>query len=148
MSQSQTRAGAQPVVSRQRTVTVSGFESPSTRGRGYDGSHAAETVDYIALEPGAWTGALPASAGLTPNAVTHNWYNIAFGGSYASPVFLAGMQTEDGRDPAGIRYQSLGATSVSVIIEEEASKDREIGHTTEVLGYVVFDAPGSLVTQP
>jgi hypothetical protein len=80
--------------------------------------------------------------------VTHNWYNIDFEGSYASPVLLAGMQTQDGGDPAGIRYRSLGTSSVSVKIEEETSADSEIGHTTEVVGYVVFDTGGLLVVQP
>ncbi len=144
LSQSQTRDGGQPVVTRQRSATTAGFEVRLQEEDGNDGTHVVESIGYVAIEAGERSGGLAFSAARTPDAVTHAWYGLGFGGSYANPVFLAGMQTQDGGDPAGIRYRSLGATSVEVMIEEETSGDNEVAHTTEVVGYVVFDGPGSL----
>jgi hypothetical protein len=56
LSQSQTRTGAQPVVSRQRSASASGFEVRLQEEEGNDGGHAMETVGYIAIEAGAHRG--------------------------------------------------------------------------------------------
>jgi len=48
------------------------------------------------------------------------------------------MQTTDGTDTAALRWQSRDLFGVEVKAEEERSLDSETGHTTEVVGYVVF----------
>jgi hypothetical protein len=47
-----------------------------------------------------------------------------------------------------LRHRYLDAISVEIKVEEEQSGDTETNHTTEVVGYVVFDAPGVLVVEP
>jgi hypothetical protein len=49
-SQSQTYNGAQPVVTRQRGVQTDGFRVRLQEEQGSDGSHANETIGYLAIE--------------------------------------------------------------------------------------------------
>ena len=55
------------------------------------------------------------------------------------PVFLADMQTTDGWDTANLRWQNKDFYAIDVKIAEERSRDSETYHTTEVVGYMVFD---------
>jgi hypothetical protein len=48
------------------------------------------------------------------------------------------MQTAGGKDTANVRWQNKTDYSVEVQIDEEQSKNTETGHTTEVVGYMVF----------
>ena len=72
-------------------------------------------------------------------SVKHNFYTIQSAQNFMStPMFIADMQTGDGMNTANIRWQNKDAYAVEVCIDEEQSKDREIKHTTEVVGYMVF----------
>ena len=44
----------------------------------------------------------------------------------------------NGKDAAGIRWQSKDRNSVDIQIAEEQSEDDETDHTIEVVGYMVF----------
>ena len=146
LSQAQTRADAAAVVTRQRSASVSGFEVRLQEEEAADQVHGLETVGFVAIEPGVgMTAGVPFEAATTPDAVTHAWYALGFAQGYGDSVFLAGVQTFDGGDTVGLRYRNLGPTSVEVFLEEEKSKDTETAHTSEVVGYLVFDRPGSLV---
>ena len=146
LTQVQTYDDPAAVVTRQRSATATAFEVRVQEEEANDPVHAIETVGYIAIETGAgMTGGVAFEAATTPDAVTHAWFDLAFLQSYGDPVFVAGLQTTDGGDTAGLRYRNLASTSAEVRVEEEASRDAEVGHTTEVLGYLVFDHPGSLV---
>ena len=58
------------------------------------------------------------------------------------PVFFPDFQTTDGSDTASLRVQGRNFSNVQVKIEEEQSMDTETGHTTEVVGYMVFEESG------
>ena len=54
------------------------------------------------------------------------------------------MQTFGGSDTATLRSKSRSATSFSVFVEEESSRDGERGHATEDVGYAaLYDNPFS-----
>jgi hypothetical protein len=145
LTQAQTFFGSAAVVTRQRDTHVGGFQVKVQEEEGNDGSHDLETVGYIAIAPGAGTiGDMAYEVQLTPDAVTHDWYTIDFKQSYSEPIFLAGMQSYDGGNTAAVRYKALGADQSQVFVEEEQSADSEIWHTTETIGYAVFDHAGSL----
>jgi len=55
-----------------------------------------------------------------------------------TPAFFASMQTTDGGNTAGVRYKKLNGQSVTVYIQEEQSKDKEVDHTNEVVGYLAI----------
>lgn len=110
-----------------------------------EGWHATETVGYVAVQSGSGSNDGQAyEVNTTANTVTHDWHTISFDQSYDTLLFLASMQTVDGWQPAGIRYRNLTSDSVEVFIEEDQSKDDEMGHASEVVGYAVFNGSGTI----
>jgi nitrite reductase/ring-hydroxylating ferredoxin subunit len=146
LSQVVTTNDARAVVTRQPQVSASGF-SVYVQGEEANTAHGSETVAWVALGGGVGaTGSLFYEAGMTADAVTESWYGVDFGQSYGgSPVVLGSMQRDDGDNPAGLRFQSLSSGGVEVKVEEEQSGDVEVVHTTEPVGYVVFE-PGLLTS--
>ncbi len=140
VAQAVTRNGGQAITRRVRNVTTTGFQVRVQEEEGNDGTHNAETIHWIAIEPGnSNAGGVPVAVGRTANTVTQNFFTINFGGStVVNPVFIADMQTFDGSDPAALRHQSLTSTSVQVKVEEEQSGDTEVAHTTEVIGWIAI----------
>jgi len=81
--------------------------------------------------------------------VTSDWSTINFSKKYSSPIqFTASMQTYNVRDSAHLRYQSLGTQSVKVKVEEDASKDGEVIHEMEDVGWMIFAGSGSIRAYP
>lgn len=136
---------ASAVTTRQRNVNVSSFEAQLEEEEGSDATHASETVYWVAFDQGANAEGLISEAGLTGDEVEEFFHTISFTQSYsASPVFFASMQSTDGGDTATLRYNNLSGASADVLVEEEKSANDEVGHTTETVGYLVFNAAGQI----
>jgi hypothetical protein len=103
--------------------------------------HAMETISYIAWEPSSGTlDGLAFEINRTADVVRHAFHTISFDQQFMNiPMFFADMQTTGGRDTANVRWQNNDAFGVDVQIDEEQSRDKEINHTTEVVGYMVFE---------
>ncbi|GAB6194012.1 PKD domain-containing protein [Desulfocastanea catecholica] len=103
-------------------------------------AHGDETVGYIAWEPGTGEiGNMLYEAGNTADSVTHDWTDLTFDTEFpALPHFIAGMQTYDSSETAAVRSNNMSQAATQIKIEEEQSKDAEIEHTTEVVGYLVI----------
>lgn len=103
-------------------------------------SHVAETVGYIAWEPSQGTfDNMIYEAGVTTNSIGDAWKEITFKTVFPDlPLFIAGMQTTDGSDTAAVRTQNISQSKTQIKIEEEKSKDTELGHTSEVVGYLLL----------
>ena len=140
------------VVMRLKNITTTGFDYRIQEQESNDKQHAPETAGYIAWEPSAGSmDGFMFEIGRTSNSVTHQFQSLPFDVPFTGPpVFLAGMQTTDGSDTAAVRWQGKQATGVEVKVEEEQSRDTETNHTTEVIGYVVFEAENATQddTQP
>ncbi len=139
LTQVVTRNGEEAVVTRIRNVSTSSFEIMLQEEEGNDGTHAVETVHYIAVSPGS--GQIDGKdfvAGKTSNSVTDNWYTINFGQSLNSAVVLANMNTGNDDDPCALRYKNPGSSSIEIKVEEEQSEDSEVQHASEVVGYLVI----------
>jgi hypothetical protein len=104
--------------------------------------HLSEEAGYIAWEPSAGSlDGLVFEIGRTSDTIMHAFQPLTFYESFMQPpVFLAGMQTTDGGDTAAVRWQNKQASKIEVKVEEEQSRDFETYHTTEVVGYMVFEA--------
>lgn len=146
-----------PVVLAQKHVTVSQDSEPASSIRlrnvdsdGFDlqlkeqesnsNSIAGSDVHFLAITKG--TGSIndiSIRAGATGNSVTHDWNTVNFSELYDNPNFLANIQTNDGGDTSALRYRSLTNASVQVRVEEETSRDSETNHTSEVVGWAVFE---------
>jgi len=58
------------------------------------------------------------------------------------------MQTTNGGDTATLRYRELTGGKVSVYVEEETSRDTEVDHAPEDVGYMVLWHPSKPVVIP
>ena len=133
------------VVVRLKNITTTGFYYRIQEQESNAKNHTTETAGYIAWEPsvGSMEG-FRFEVGRTSDSVTQQFQSVPFDVSLAAPpVFLAAMQTTDGGDTAAVRWQNKQAGGIEVKVEEEQSKDTETRHTTEVVGYMVFEADNS-----
>lgn len=145
LSQASSFLGGDTIVTRQRNATSTGFQVKvqEEEARGW---HVGEDVSWIAVDAG--TGSLGDNlyeVFQTSNSVTHRDRAISFSSDFtSSPVFIAGMQTTDGGDTAGIRHKNLSALGATIWVDEERSRDSETRHTTEVVGVFAMEA-GNIV---
>ena len=131
---------ATPGTVRLNNVTTSSFDLKIQSEEAKGKSHGDEIVSYIAVETGMYEGGGLLEADTTGISINHNWFNIQFNGSYSStPSFFASFQTQKGGDTADLRIRNLTNSSVDAKVHEEQSKDSEINHVNEKLGYILFD---------
>jgi hypothetical protein len=72
--------------------------------------------------------------------VNSTFYTLSFAQNYSlPPVFVADMQTMSGTDTANLRWQTKQAKTVTVMVTEESSRNKETAHNKEVVGYLVID---------
>jgi hypothetical protein len=139
LTKSQTINETDPIATRVQNVTQGSFDVRIQEEEA-GGTHGSETVGYIALQP--TTGRLNGKAfevQRTSRVVTDSWYRIDFQQQYDSPKFITDIQTYYGTDPANLRYRNLTGTGVDIKVEEEQSRDTETAHTSETVGYTVFE---------
>ncbi len=129
---------------RMRNITTEGFEMRLREEEISSGAHAHEKVSWMAIEPGALTDTTKLQGFLMTNfnstAKTLN-FSPAFSGTV--PAFISAIQTTKDLEPVAIRYSNLTTSSVSVVLEEEKSKDAEVTHANEDIAYLAFK-PGTL----
>lgn len=128
------------VTVRLRNIGNESFEYKLQEQESNKKRHNTETIGYIAWEPGSgMISELPFEVGLTGNSVTKNWFDVAFQTELIDlPFFFATMQTNQGNNTAVIRYQSISNTSALIKVEEEQSKDEEVNHNRENVGYLII----------
>jgi PKD repeat protein len=150
LSQVITANEADAVTGRISNVLQSSFAYKLQEQETTSTSHTTETIGYIAWEPGKGEiDNLLYEAGTTSDSVTQYWTDIAFQTEFPDlPLFIAGMQTTDGGDTATVRSQSMSQLATQIKIEEEQSKDAEIAHTTEVVGYLAIGSKTAPTEQP
>ncbi|WP_458190391.1 hypothetical protein [Haladaptatus sp. NG-WS-4] len=145
LAQAQTFDGPDPIVTRLRDISSSSFDA-RVQEEEANGWHTTETVGYIALQQAS--GVLNGRSfevHRTDTAIDDNWATLTFDQQYEQPQFVADMQTFNGPDTANLRYRNLSGTGVEIKIEEEQSADNETNHTTEAVGYAVFEG-ATLIT--
>ncbi|MEM6422090.1 MAG: VCBS domain-containing protein, partial [Pseudomonadota bacterium] len=122
---------------RLRDVTDSGFSHRLQEEEAADGRHGAESLSWIAVE----TGSDDVLAGRTGNTVADRYGRLDFGDAFdTTPAFLAAMQTTNGGDTATVRQDDdWSADGARIRIEEEKSRDAEVRHINENVGFVALD---------
>ena len=141
-----TQNDAQAVTTRVRVNSASEFEIILQEEEANDGIHAAETISYFAVEPGAGaTGGLHFDAGDFVADQTGQFTAFDTGVSLnAVSSFFAGMQTRNGIDTTALRNTVLSSVGANVFTEEERSSDNEITHADETIGFFVIN-PGLIM---
>ncbi len=82
---------------------------------------------------------------------THEWSRVEFDSSYRNPAVVACLSTFEGPDTAGVRLQHVGDGGAEFKVEEEQSRDSEVGHVPESIAWLageegqIYDASGQAV---
>jgi len=133
--------GADAVTGRMRNVSVEGFKyrlQEQELNRRHHTTH--EQIAYIAWTPsaGELNGLLfEVASSNTP--VNHRFQKLTFSSNFVqAPAFIADMQTTKGSDTANLRIQHAQPLNIELRVDEEQSKDREIQHAREHIGYLAF----------
>jgi hypothetical protein len=87
-----------------------------------------------------WQSAMTADKDKKDNKLSTKPYtlNLVNPKTNARPKFFTAMQTTNGMNPCSMRYKSLSNKQAVVFIEEETSKDKEVEHLKEVIGYITL----------
>ena len=152
LSQVQTNNDNHWVKARERSVSCSSFQIAMEEDEIQTTAHGTETIGWVAIEGGRgqWSG-LDYAAGVTGNVVNHEWYELGFGADLGStPRFLAQLGTYNEADNAELRYDqtTLNGSGVSVITEEDTTRDAELVHAGENVHFIVFSGNGALEARP
>jgi len=127
----QTRNGSHEVVTRNRPVSGSRAAVRLQEEEGHGGAHTSETVGYLAMPQ--LHSAMPAEH----VATTHEVASVRFSGDRPSnPVVIASIDTYNGTDTADVRLRNVRRGGMEAFVEEEASKDDEMNHDEEAIGYL------------
>ena len=128
------------VVGRIADVGLQGFSYTLQEEETSTQEHAEEQISCIAWEPSSGTlNGTVYEVGRTENVVTQDFYSITFEKYFAqAPAVLAGMQSMNGTDPAGVRLQNRTFSGFEVRLDEEQSKNTETEHVPETMGYMIF----------
>lgn len=87
--------------------------------------------NHIYTYPGIFT--------ITLDEVTDDWQQVVMQSPIpGTPHCFASMQSYDGSDNAALRYDLQNSSDLFIFVEEEQSRDNELNHTTETVGYMTF----------
>lgn len=129
------------VTTRLRNIDQYAFQVGLQEQESNSKRHAPETVAYIAWERSSGElDSMRFEVGSTGDEVTDSVHAILYSTSFdLPPVFVADMQSADGKDTANLRYLNKNPASVDVWVDEESSRDAETRHTTETVGYLLIE---------
>jgi hypothetical protein len=128
------------VTTRLRNITTNGFEFRMQEQELNASKHALETVSFVAWEPSAGViDDLAFEVDRTLDVVTQKFYTVQFTQAFwIIPTFLADMQSTNDQDAANLRWQNKDSYGVDIKVDEGQSRNREMKHRGEVVGYMVF----------
>lgn len=132
--------GGRTVATRVRRVAATEFELALTEQELGAARPVAETVDFIAIEPGiGYSGDWAYEVGHTATAVSDEAFDLLFELPFSSkPALLADLQTTHGNDPATLRWRGLDEYGAVLWVQEEQSRDDETDHVAEQAGYLAI----------
>ena len=146
VTQPQTFGGMGYLSTRQDAITAGDFQVALQQEEMITSQHGAETVGYVAIEPGVgtWNGLLY-EAQSTADGFTEVFTPLNFIQSFAAaPRFVSSLGSYIGDDNAHLRYQQLQPASIELKVEEDTTVDTEITHTAESVAYLAIGGDGSL----
>lgn len=129
-----------PVITRMHAISTSGFELRMQEEEN-GGYHGWEEIAWIAITAGS--GILNGKAyevGRTEEIVNETWQSHPFGQSFGTlPALMGGLQTYESGNTASLRTRSLTPAGAEFKAEEEQSRDNEVEHNEEVVGYLAIE---------
>jgi lysophospholipase L1-like esterase len=129
-----------------QSITTTGFQIRLREQEANAQSHVAETVHYLAWEPGSGTvNGLHYEVGThgVGDAFSTRWFASTLAGTPVFPLFLSAAQTVVGAETYSIRHRNVTRARVEERLQEDDSFDTESFHSVETVGYLVLGTPGS-----
>lgn len=112
-----------------------------------DYNHVEEEVHYVAFESGSnmGIGAMTFESGVTTRKINHGWRQIDFQQTYGeNRVAFTYLNSIYGGDLANLRVKEITDQNLKVKIDETLCDDNELAHTTEEVGYMIFNEAGAI----
>jgi len=137
--------GGDTVVGRIKAIGLNDFEYKLQEQENNAKYHMTEMVSYIAWEQSQGTSdGVRFEVSNIGQVVNHEFQPISYSATYVSPpLFIADMQTVHGNNTANLRWQSKSAQGVNLQVDEEQSRDQEVRHWMEAVGYIVVEMNSS-----
>jgi hypothetical protein len=137
----QTNNDADPVTTRVRNCSATGFELTMDEEEAQRNGHLLEALGWIAIAKGTGATSDNRSVKAFGASADSSARLFSFGQSFARrfPVFIADTNTVKGSDPYVIRYKNLTPSSVNLFLQEEQSADLETRHGMEELSVFVAE---------
>lgn len=132
--------GSQAVTGRVKKINTTGLVYMQQEQEANRDGHVAETVSYIAWEPGSGkVDTIRYEVGKVVDFVDHHPEALAYGQYYKHPpIVFADMQSTKGTNTATLAVKETSTTGLSVFVEEESSRDEETAHVKEDVGYIAL----------
>ena len=152
-AQSVSNNGSAPVSVRVKNVHSDQFDIYLTEPSNENGTHHAETANYIVLEAGVHTRSngtrievgtvnTPATVG---RQVQNQWQIVNFDSPFSSvPVVLSQIQTASAGGAEYLQTRYLRTDKVSVILGMEQEEAVTTPHVAETIGYLAIEAGSGL----
>ncbi|MAT53783.1 MAG: hypothetical protein CMN32_04835 [Saprospirales bacterium] len=137
---------AAAVAPRLRNVSTTQFQLRVQEEEAADGTHAEESVAWIAIEEGAFDDngvILEAGKKLFDSSPTQIYWTQNF----SAPGLLPSVMTYNENNPVYPLISSLNGNMVNIRCQEETSLDPETNHGLEYLGYMAIEGDGALKTE-
>lgn len=133
------------VTVRQRNPYSQGFEVRLMEEEGANGAHEFESIAWIAIEKGTNSDVLKLETERWDN-VDHNPISLNFSNIFGSdPGILTAIQSTNEEEPANLRLNSTSGSSINAFVQEETSRDAELDHSLEHIGYLAFKPGEKLI---
>ncbi|MCP4120301.1 MAG: hypothetical protein GY751_00940, partial [Bacteroidetes bacterium] len=132
------------VVTKHRNISSAQFELKLSEEENSENVHGLESVAWIAIEPGIQSSGQLFEAGTT--LLNSDWKNLIYNQVYPSvPLVLPTIQSSSEMDPCVIRFRNNSTSGVELSLQEESSKDAELIHSNEVVGYLATGFSGDFL---
>ena len=125
---------------RTAVARVSGIDSTgfTVRVQGQEANRSVATVEvsWVAVTPGLYSGGTLFTAYPAPVGSTYTDVFAPYPQLYPSSTaaFVAGMQTFQDADPAGLRFRLLPDNQYELRVQEETSRSSDVRHLPEQVG--------------
>jgi hypothetical protein len=126
------------VCTRVRNVTTTNFQVRLQEKEVGGGTHANETVDFIAINPG---GDTLFKVGLETAFLTDTEKTLSFGSVWKKSGIIGSIQSVYGNDPCALRYlaDTLTTTNVQIKVDDDISDGDSSHANPENVGWMVFN---------
>jgi hypothetical protein len=136
-----TQNDPQPVNLRVSDRTNAGFRMAMQSEEASPPGHGVERLNWVAIQSGGGTTSDGSTIRVFETSVNGALTPVPLGEGLRGrfPTVLGQVVSVVGRDPVELRFRDLRADSIGLVVEEEQSRDVEVGHAFEQVSVFLAD---------